>query len=82
LPEAENKVTVVAVDKKGRRIETAFMVACPAGAVRNASGAVPQFAVEKLDVADSCYSRTLTRSVFASTVLHVLSNNSAIFFGC
>jgi len=50
LPEAANKVTVIAVDKKGRRIETAFMVTRPAGAVRSASGEVPQLASEKVDV--------------------------------
>ena len=50
LPKAENKVTVIAIDKKGRRIETAFLVTRPVGAVRNASGVAPQLAAEKLDV--------------------------------
>ena len=49
LPKAENKVTVIAIDKKGRRIETAFLVTRPVGAVRNASGVAPQLAAEKLD---------------------------------
>ncbi len=50
LPNAENKVTVVAVDAKGRRIETAFLITRPAGTVRSGSGDAPQLAAEKLDV--------------------------------
>lgn len=50
LPEPENRVSVVAVDRKGKRVETTFLVTRPATTVRNASGSAPQLTAEKLDV--------------------------------
>jgi hypothetical protein len=50
LPAAENKVNIVAVDKKGRRIETAFLITRPVGSVRGASGEAPRLVPQKLEV--------------------------------